>query len=195
MCELRPHIRMLWRGRSHYQGRAKRARWVALTVTPPQPYSCSGGRSGPPRTAIQGHFTHKFCYRAVVRNAMTRLQGSFNGGHCDQIYDEASDAFQQRVSPSEWLAGCKELRSRVGSRATLSFGPIVWKSLFADVRATATVSGASVDFHFTWFLQNGRAGLIWLRVRGGDLYVAIPRWTPPIPLVDPPPRRHTPPQR
>src|SRR5262249_10879153 len=46
----------------HGQGRAKRARRVALTMVPIPPYSHSGGRSGP---STQSHFTHKSCYRAI----------------------------------------------------------------------------------------------------------------------------------
>src|ERR1017187_10547476 len=56
---------MLWRGGNQCQGGGNLARRVAWTVTPSPPYSCSGGRSGPPaRAALQGHFTHRFRYRA-----------------------------------------------------------------------------------------------------------------------------------
>src|SRR5215467_7855313 len=44
-CELRPHLRKSWRGRVHCQGRAKRARRVALTVDSSPPIHTQEGEA------------------------------------------------------------------------------------------------------------------------------------------------------
>src|SRR5215831_12420865 len=46
-CELRPHLRKSWRGRVHCQGRAKRARRVALTVDSSPPIHTQEGEADP----------------------------------------------------------------------------------------------------------------------------------------------------
>src|SRR5215472_13902674 len=60
-CELRPHLRKSWRGRVHCQGRAKRARRVALTVDSCPPIHTQEGEADP---KSRPSFTHYFCYRA-----------------------------------------------------------------------------------------------------------------------------------
>src|SRR5262244_978061 len=60
-CELRPHLRKSWRGRVHCQGRAKRARRVALTVDSSPPIHTQEGEADP---KSRPSFTHYFCDRA-----------------------------------------------------------------------------------------------------------------------------------
>src|SRR5215472_8563734 len=60
-CELRPHLRKSWRGRVHCQGRAKRARRVALTVDSSPPIHTREGEADP---KSRPSFTHYFCDRA-----------------------------------------------------------------------------------------------------------------------------------
>src|SRR5215831_13289307 len=61
-CELRPHLRKSWRGRVHCQGRAKRARRVALTVDSSPPIHTQEGEADP---KSRPSFTHYFCDRAI----------------------------------------------------------------------------------------------------------------------------------
>src|SRR5215510_12549127 len=63
-CELRPHLRKSWRGRVHCQGRAKRARRVALTVDSSPPIHTQEGEADP---KSRPSFTHYFCDRAFLR--------------------------------------------------------------------------------------------------------------------------------
>src|SRR5215831_3887063 len=65
-CELRPHLRKSWRGRVHCQGRAKRARRVALTVDSSPPIHTQEGEADP---KSRPSFTHYFCDRAEIESA------------------------------------------------------------------------------------------------------------------------------
>jgi len=75
-CELRPHLRKSWRGRVHCQGRAKRARRVALTVDSSPPIHTQEGEADP---KSRPSFTHYFCDRARISNFRSARSG-FVGG-------------------------------------------------------------------------------------------------------------------
>src|SRR5215510_9602327 len=72
-CELRPHLRKSWRGRVHCQGRAKRARRVALTVDSSPPIHTQEGEADP---KSRPSFTHYFCDRARYERPSKRISES-----------------------------------------------------------------------------------------------------------------------
>src|SRR5580704_17667655 len=53
--------------------------------------------------------------QSLAIKASERFERLYNGGSCEQIYDESSAYFHRHETHARWLKDCSEMRKRFGS--------------------------------------------------------------------------------